>query len=483
MTTIFATVTVTVTAPAQAEAPEPTGFEAFGPGIYLLPPFPPTTGQTVASTLTIEPPSTDKVEFPYGPAPTSLMPEDALGTSTLPLIYAPGVAILLNTLAVVAIFRLCLGKKGSAESKRVNPKKPGVKEEAVIPLLTTWPWPQVLALAGLNYIAADLLKVIVLLNRATLPDGGAGVELGTVDLPSNWTVYAGKLGPPITMLTWGIIAGLVRAKISLGRLASTSLPFRTRFRDESLATFSQKALHTIFFRSLVIEGVGLAMPLAAMTILSFETWIWKDGKVDRDPKPRYIVSHFIPALYWNGTGQSLHWMLLAGNVLLGPALYTMEIFALVYYSVPDVLRHYFPGVVRLRNVSLTSILGILYCGGMLLCVVWMVVLFFHAMTGLGESFTAWFLENVVGLGCVVLLVPIAPLMLVFLAYAELMWLPLVAISYVLKAHIFRTVDVHRSGFFIPWTEWSAWDRYQAPLVLLSTGLGIYYTWRLRRSYK
>jgi hypothetical protein len=123
------------------------------------------------------------------------------------------------------------------------------------------------------------------------------------------------------------------------------------------------------------------------------------------------------------------------------------------------------------------------CGGLVLVVSWTVVLLFHALTGLGEFFTAWFLDNVLGLGCVVLLVPIVPLLVVFIAYVSLIWMPLFALSYTLKAHVFRTVDVYRSAFYIPWTERSTWDRDQAPLVLLAIGLGTYYTWRLRQSHK
>ena len=85
------------------------------------------------------------------------------------------------------------------------------------------------------------------------------------------------------------------------------------------------------------------------------------------------------------------------------------------------------------------------------------VLLLHSLTRLEEAFTGWFLEMMVGYENMVLIASLFLLILVFFALAHLIWMPVVAASYILQAHGFQTADARRSIFFVPWTGIPVWE--------------------------
>jgi hypothetical protein len=282
MSVIYATVTVTVTA---APAPPSTSTScAIYPGgdsysyafgiLHLLPPYQTPIASsgiintTEPETILFESPCspTSISPFPNGAAPLPPLPIDPLGLSSLSVSYSPGITILLLGISLATVLRFFMKDQLSSQFPGADvTKDPYYHSIRKLILANIWstysdlyPLLQFVALLWLNIAGFDLLYNFVLIERDwnRMHANPTAINGTKFHDERSWMSYAGHLGPPITILTWGVLTSAMRVILCLVGLSSIN----------GLQIPHLRLAYSRLIRSLVLDYVGLLVPLTSLSI-------------------------------------------------------------------------------------------------------------------------------------------------------------------------------------------------------------------------
>ena len=324
--------------------------------------------------------------------------------------------------------------------------------------------PQMIALLGLNVAGVDLLFRFQSLNRAWL---AADLNASSKDDPSGWITHAGPVGPPITVLTWGVILGLIRVHMCL---------FRRSKRDKSWLWLK---------RHLILDIAGLAIPAVSLAALLPNGWLRSTALDSRRIQPAFNPVDFIPALYLDGMGETTHgyFALLAGGV--GALCLYEPLLALVVSLVARLERRV--------HISVLMTFCVLVLLGYLVLVILIIM---GILQGLACALTdRWgcgptlldkmYAPSKKGIFDVVAMVMSLLILLPAFTILGIVLMPVAALWYSLRGWVFRTTDVTRSCFFVPCIEPSAsgqgWGQFL--VVAGSCGLVAYHVYLVGKDWR
>jgi len=180
---------------------------------------------------------------------------------------------------------------------------------------------QILPLLGLNVADVDLL---VSFHSAWLVANASPSKDA-----ASWISRAGRVGPPLTVVTWGVLLVLIRAHtclVRLSRILAPPLPTHRERQQEGKKEENGARARPYFERHLLLDIVGLAIPVVSLASLLAKPWMCSAMQASGSRTQPTFPVNFIPALYWDGMGEATHarYTAFAGAVgalcLYGPAL-------------------------------------------------------------------------------------------------------------------------------------------------------------------
>ncbi|KAK0724640.1 hypothetical protein B0H67DRAFT_110058 [Lasiosphaeris hirsuta] len=503
-TTVFVTAspiieTHLVTATATYNRP-PANEE--GVPLYLIPPFPlgghqtatqPSPAPVVSLTASSTPqsnPTPSLLPFPNGAAP--LLP-DPLGIGQLPWYYNPGPSFLLNCIAIAAIIKLYLTPSHQPQNTAEQPTDSGSKETiyyqrqiprslrriiANIKLVLFVPGTyslQVAAITGSNLAAWDLITNYIAMERLRHSSN------------TTWVLHAGQIGPPVTVITWGLATAIWRTIIFLAR-AYKKLPDTRTTRQPNGSVVNDGAERSAAkvrlaqsFRQLGLEGLGLVLPASAVGILLLNKWIWIGCTTSDSRGGNVVPADFMPGNYWEGMGDSIHSVQLVTTA--GAGLWLVLTSALALLTADWDFLEYCHRQVE-RHVCRNPLWRLWLAYWAIFAVSLVLALFdlFYLFTGIGSGlhdsleshgetwviFSLWLLAP----WAVVMFFMLMPSLVVC-------WLGMSTVWYVLRGWVFRVIDVRKSCFFMPCSTRSTWERDQLLMALFGLGLVGFYWQQIR----
>ncbi|KAK3346959.1 hypothetical protein B0T25DRAFT_291960 [Lasiosphaeria hispida] len=516
---VFATVTVTATPPpttvfvtaspiiethhvtaTETYTRHPTGDD--GVPLYLIPPFPLGDHQTetqspslpvmsmAASSTPRSNPTPSLLPFPNGAAP--LLP-DPLGIGQSPWYYNPGPSILLNCIAIAAIIKLYLTPSHQPQHKVEQPTGSGSKEisyQRLVPRLLrriiarikpilrvsgTYIL-QLAAIAGFNLAAWDLVTNYIAMERLRRTSN------------TTWVFHAGQLGPPITVITWGLTAAIWRTIVFLIRVCTKLPDTRTirqpngRFVNDGPERSAAKVRLAQSVRQLGLEGLGLVLPSSAAGILLLNKWMWIGCTTSESRGGSVVPADFMPGMYWEGIADSIHSVHLVTTAAAGLWLVLTSALALLAADW-DFLRHCHKQVER--HVCRDPLWKLWLAYWAIFAVSLVLALFdlFYLFTGIGVGLhNSLESQGEMWVACSLWLLAPWAVALFFMGMPSLVLcsLGMSTLWYALRGWVFRVIDVRRSCFFMPCSGKSTWERDQLLMVFLGLGLVGCYWRQIRR---
>ncbi|KAK1760146.1 hypothetical protein QBC47DRAFT_366508 [Echria macrotheca] len=452
--------------------------------LHLLPPFSVAVSPTTTVGTTPTTPSRVYVTaqpFPNGAAPDT---PDPLGIRDVPWYYGPGMSTLLNLIAISAVLQL---HAGPLSQREISPTKAADTEKDAIPrwlstrfsrTLTALPLLHILAvaaLAGMNRAAVDFLVSYIRMERL----------LHHQD--ANWIAQAGQMGPPFTLLTWGLVAAVWRIILCITRLysaCSSDKPSRSGADgvSEKQRRAANQADHT---RLLALEGVGILLPCSALSMPLFNKWIWIGFATVESKLGIVIPADYMPAIYWDGMPAGFHALVILGIactaltclVMGACALFclNLEFFERCHYLFE---RHVFRSPFRRlwKAYWVTMAIFVALCVIQLLCM-FVGIRETEWMRQMGEKH-GWTVVLISFSLCIPWIPVVVPM---FVGYFLVVFL-LMPLWYLLRGWLFGANDVRRSSFFIPFTYTPVWEPTQLALVCFGVGIVILSSHQLRQTF-
>jgi len=394
-------------------------------------------GDSIASALS----------FPHGPPPSlPLSLSDPLGLDSIPWYYGSGSSAVLLSVALISTLQLF--------RRRYPPWQPAPSllptgQEKIRPsgehcAFKSAVWLQMVALIGLNTAGLDLLISFHSLNRAWLESHTSSKD------PAVWISRAGRVGPPLTVVTWGVLLGLIRAFVCLlcgiRKIPPPPPPSTHRERQPAEGKEGEQQARTRYYfkRHLSLEIAGLVLPAISLAALFTKGWIRSAAQSSRDRTEPAFPVDFMPALYWDGMGEATHarYVLFAGAVgalcIYAPALVFLASLPRRYIK-RQVLELGFGAVVVLSALAVTAVVVVTLIQGL-----WCALTDHCAMTLLKKPVAEAISSGVAW----VFAVGMAPLITLY----GILLMPVAVLWYSLRGWVFGTTDVRRSCFFIPCTE-------------------------------
>ena len=178
-------------------------------------------------------------------------------------------------------------------------------------------------------------------------------------------------------------------------------------------------------RLLAVEGVGLVLPTLALGLLTFNKWIWLGGVTVESKLAAIIPADYMPAVYWDGMGASMHSLLIMSIAIT--ALMCVVITAFTFFSFNEqFFEHCHKWVEKhiCRNPLWKLWLG--YWGILGVEMVFCVIVLLAAFVGIGDEWLEIKESNLGGYfltSAIWLAMPWAVVMLPIMVIMFLMYLP------------------------------------------------------------
>ena len=297
------------------------------------------------------------------------------------------------------------------------------------------------------------------------------------------------MAPPFTMLTCGLAAAVWRVTLCLAWIQPET-PTRSWRNPSPDAAQKQtrkqreNARIADHMRLLAVEGIGLVLPTSALGLLTFNKWTWLGGTTVESKLNAVIPADYMPAVYWDGMGASMHSLLILSIAIT--ALMCVVITALTFFSLNGQLFEHCHKWVKkqiCRDPLWKLWLG--YWGIFGIEMVFCVIILLAAFVGIGDEWLEskeskvweYFLTSMIWLAAPWTVVILPTMVILFLMY-----LPFIPLWYVLRGWVFRVLNVHRSSFFIPYTEASIWEGNQIVMAALGFILVVFSCQQIRQEW-